>query len=48
MPIILSHKGAELLPILVWMDGGKEDLKLGMIVDEFLQVYQRLIVDLTY
>ena len=39
MPIILSHKVAERLPILVWMDGRKQDLKLGMIVDEFFQGY---------
>ena len=48
MPVILSHKIAELSPSFFWMGGGEEDLKLGMIVDDFIQGYKPLIVDCSY
>lgn len=48
IPIVLSHKIAELVPSFFWMGGGEEDLKLGMIVDEFIQGYKPLVVDCTY
>lgn len=48
MPIILSHKIAQLNPRVFFVGGGEVDLKLGMLVDEFLKAYNPLIVDCTY
>eukprot|EP00959_Pyramimonas_sp_CCMP1952_P261169 5460298-Pyramimonas_sp.AAC.1 len=37
MPILFSHKIAELAPDLFWCGGGEVDLKLGMSAAEFIK-----------
>lgn len=48
MPIILSHKITMLKPSIFFVGAGEVDLKLGMLVDEFVQVYNPFVVDCTY
>mmetsp|Transcript_25800 Transcript_25800/g.72241 ORF Transcript_25800/g.72241 Transcript_25800/m.72241 type:complete len:153 (+) Transcript_25800:818-1276(+) len=48
IPIIVSHKIAELQPDFFWLGGGEVDLKLGMPWAEFSDVYHPYVVDCTY
>jgi len=46
--VVLSKAITELKPRYFWMGGGEVDLKLGMSVEEFLQVCNPIVADLTY
>lgn len=48
LPIILSHRIAQLQPQMFWMGGGEVDLKLGVDLQEFLAAYQPMVADCTY
>lgn len=47
MPIIVSHRIAELQPDVFWLGGGELDLKLGLSWKEFHAVYQPYVADCT-
>ena len=47
LPIILSHRIAELPENNIWLGAGEPNLKLGMPVDRFIEAYAPLIVDCT-
>lgn len=48
LPIILSHRIAQLAPDEFWLGAGEVDLKVGMSAAEFIKVYQPHVVDCTY
>lgn len=48
LPILMSHKIAELKPDFFWLGGGEVDLKLGMSAKDFIDVYKPFVVDCTY
>ena len=48
MPMIVSHKIAQLNPEIFWLGGGEVDLKLGLSWAEFAAVYRPYVVDCTY
>jgi hypothetical protein len=47
VPIILSHKIANLQPRYFYLGGGEIDLKLGVDVDEFIHVMKPFVADVT-
>ena len=47
LPIILSHRIAELPENTMWLGAGEPDLKLGIPVDRFIQAYAPLVVNCT-
>ena len=47
VPIVLSHKVAELQPDFFWLGGGEVDLKLGFRASDFVDAYKPFIVDCT-
>lgn len=46
--VVLSSAVCELKPKYFWMGGGEVELKVGMSVEEFIQVCNPIIADLTY
>jgi prolyl-tRNA editing enzyme YbaK/EbsC (Cys-tRNA(Pro) deacylase) len=48
IPIIVSHRIAELQPSFFWLGGGEVDLKLGLDWNEFSQIYSPYAADCTY
>ncbi|KDD74823.1 hypothetical protein H632_c1052p1, partial [Helicosporidium sp. ATCC 50920] len=48
IPVILSHRVAQLQPAHFWMGGGEEDLKLALPVSEFVSAFRPAVVDVTY
>ncbi len=48
LPIIMSHRIAELTPAFFWMGGGEVDLKLGVRTEEFVRLVQPMVADITY
>jgi hypothetical protein len=47
LPIVLSHKIAELQPDFFWLGGGEVDLKLGFRAADFIQAYKPFVIDCT-
>lgn len=47
LPIIFSHKIAELQPDFFWLGAGEVDLKVGMKAADFIEVYNPLVYDCT-
>ena len=47
MPIILTARVTELQPAYFWMGGGEVELKLGMSVQEFVQVTKAYVADVS-
>jgi hypothetical protein len=47
VPIIMSHRIAELQPDFFWMGGGEVDLKVGVPAAKFIEAYKPFIVDCT-
>ncbi|KAG2490808.1 hypothetical protein HYH03_010730 [Edaphochlamys debaryana] len=48
LPIVLSHRIAQLQPAEFWMGAGEVDLKVGMDVQEFIDAYKPFVLDCTY
>jgi prolyl-tRNA editing enzyme YbaK/EbsC (Cys-tRNA(Pro) deacylase) len=48
LPIILSHRIAQLRPGTFFLGAGEVDLKLGMSASDFIAAYQPFVVDCTY
>ena len=48
LPIIMSHKIAELQPDVFWLGAGEVDLKVGTSAAEFVKAYEPYVVDCTY
>ncbi|KAL4439895.1 hypothetical protein ABPG75_002896 [Micractinium tetrahymenae] len=48
MPIILSHRIAELQPDTFFLGAGEVDLKVGFSAADFIRAYQPMVVDCTY
>jgi len=48
LPIILSHRIAQLRPDLFWLGAGEVDLKVGLSAADFIREYQPHVVDCTY
>jgi len=48
LPIILSHRIAELQPSFFFLGAGEVDLKVGMPSEEFIQQYKPFVADCTY
>lgn len=48
IPVVLSKSITELNPRYFWMGGGEVDLKLGMSVEEFINVVDPLIVETSF
>ncbi|KAJ7553399.1 hypothetical protein O6H91_06G096400 [Diphasiastrum complanatum] len=48
IPVILSEKILKLEPNFLWLGGGEVDLKLGMRVQDFMDLVNPFIVDCTY
>lgn len=48
LPIILSHRIAQLQPDFFFLGAGEVDLKLGLPAAEFVRRYQPFVWDCTY
>ncbi|KAK9785348.1 hypothetical protein WJX73_010804 [Symbiochloris irregularis] len=48
LPVLLSHRIANLQPDFFWMGGGEVDLKVGMRVSEFVAKYRPIVMDCTH
>jgi len=48
LPLIVSHRIAELRPGLFWLGGGEVDLKLGLEWSEFAAAFRPFVADCTY
>jgi prolyl-tRNA editing enzyme YbaK/EbsC (Cys-tRNA(Pro) deacylase) len=48
IPVVLSKSILDLHPKYLWMGGGEVELKLGMSVEEFVQVLNPIISDTNY
>lgn len=47
VPIILSHKIAQLEPRSFFLGGGEVDLKLELNTDEFIKIFNPYVTDIT-
>lgn len=48
LPIIMSHRIAQLNPDFFWLGAGEVDLKVGLSAAEFVEKYHPHVVDCTY
>ncbi|KAL6753122.1 YbaK/aminoacyl-tRNA synthetase-associated domain-containing protein [Haematococcus lacustris] len=48
LPLILSHRIAELQPGVFFLGAGEVDLKVGLSVTQFMQAYKPMVADITY
>lgn len=48
LPIIVSHKIAELVPAFLWLGGGHKDVKLGCPVNKLIYATGAFTADVTY
>ena len=48
LPIVMSHRIAQLDSGFFWLGAGEPDLKLGMPVQQFVDAYTPLVIDCTY
>lgn len=47
LPLVLSHKIAQLQPDIFWLGGGEVDLKLSFSSAEFIEAYRPFVLDCT-
>eukprot|EP00766_Chilomastix_caulleryi_P000061 gnl/Chilomastix_caulleri/1056.p1 GENE.gnl/Chilomastix_caulleri/1056~~gnl/Chilomastix_caulleri/1056.p1 ORF type:complete len:104 (+),score=19.43 gnl/Chilomastix_caulleri/1056:277-588(+) len=47
IPIVLDESIVKLRPGVFWLGGGEEDLKLSLRVDDFIRIFNPIIVPIT-
>lgn len=48
LPIVMSHKIAELRPDVFFLGAGEVDLKVGFSAADFVAAYKPMVMDITY